>query len=422
MATIIGAGQRYDRIIGVGGITTSIDGYVWSTESEITVPFPARTRAQGVAANGAGNVFVAISDSGYAAYSEDLATWSNVRLQNGNFTALGISWGDNGGSRPLFAIAGSQIYNDENVLAGEYDLGAQVAQVLINESGNDYPWEEAFTHPESGSWFHSVKWFDGIVINGTTTSAWVAVGHSNGQPDIWYTEGVTWTYGVSNVTVTVPGAGYSNVTVGFTSGTGQDAIAQAVVSGGGISAIEVINPGSRYDTVPGVVITGSHTAIAEANAEIGPVGPPDPYTWQRVSIAAGYANRPLYDVAAYQGQLYFSGRGMVITTPDLGTPAWTTSPFFTFATSTADFIGLAINPDGHAVAVSSGGLIASTDLVGWTQFSVQGYQFTSVSWFNDHWIVGSYSTLTQYTYWTSTDAVNWIPANNGIQMYGMVSY
>jgi len=422
MATIIGAGQRYDRIIGVGGITTSIDGYVWSNANAITEPFPARMKAQGIAVNGDGNVFVAISDNGYAAYSEDLQAWSNVRLLDSDFTALGISWGNNGGSRPIFAIAGSRIYNDDNVLPGEYADTDQIAQILINETGNDYPWDQAFTHPETGSWFHNVRYFENITINGITTDAWIAVGHANGQPDIWYTENVNWTYGVSNVVVTAGGSLYNYADVSFISATGEDATATATIAFPGfVSSITVDNPGSRYDTVPNVIISGDGVDAA-AVANIAPIGPPDPYTWQRVSVPDAFADRTLYDVQLYAGKLYFSGRGMVIYTDDIVNGDWNTSRFITTERSKPDFVQLAINPDGHAVAVSSGGLIYSKDLEGWTLHSELGYQFTSIAWFNDHWIAGAYSLLTQHTYFTSTDGTNWVARNNGIQMYGMVSY
>ena len=59
MTTVIGAGQRYDRIIGVGGITVSTDGYLWSDQSQITQPFPQRMRAQGITVNGDNDVWVA---------------------------------------------------------------------------------------------------------------------------------------------------------------------------------------------------------------------------------------------------------------------------------------------------------------------------------------------------------------------------
>jgi hypothetical protein len=386
MSILIGAGQRYDRVIGVSGITVSADGYLWSSESEITQPFPPNMRAQGITSNSTGNVYVAISDSGWCANSADLSTWAAGRMLDGNFSPLGVSWSVNGsGARPIFAAAGSRIYNDDNTLPGEYDLGDQVAQILINETGSIYTWDQAFTHPYANSWFHNVRYFTGIMVNGISTSVWVAVGHVNGQPDIWYTENVNW-----------------------------------------------------------VIATGA----------------PDPNTWVQVSIPSSFVNRPLYDVAEYSGTLYFSGRGMVINTADLGEPVWNTSSFFNsvsvlitqpdsmlvgtpvnintnaelgtnFSLATQspisnnnvnnqlDFLCIASNPDGHLAAASSGELIITKDRVGWTTFSVPGYFFRSVIWFNDHWVAGAYSTLTQYTYWTSTDGVTWLPWNNGVQMYSM---
>lgn len=434
MATIIGAGQRYDRIIGVGGVTTSIDGFVWSSQQRITQPFPAGMRAQGIATNGDGSVFVAVSDNGWAAYSEDLLGWDAVRLLDSSYTALGVSWSDNGGSRPLFAIAGSTHYDENSQLVGEYSAGDQVATILINETGDRYPWEQAFTHPQTNSWFNAVRWFPSIMINGMQTGAWVAVGQSHGQPDIWYTEGITWTYGVSSVSVTDGGSGYSYADVSFANGGGQDATATAEITGGVITAITVITPGSRYDVVPDVIISGDGMG-ATASAATAPIGPPDPYTWQPVTLPAAYANRPLYDVAYHQGRLYFSGRGMIISTADMLQGTWETSRFITTNRSTADFLQLAINPDGHAVAVSSGGIIYSRDLISWTLYGSgsssasttvfgsslpeQGYQFASVVWFNDHWIVGAYSLLTQFTYFTSSDGTIWTARNNAVQMYSM---
>ena len=385
MSILIGAGQRYDRIIGVSGVTVSTDGYLWSSEPEITQPFPSFMKAQGITANGTGNVFVSISDSGWSACSTDLKTWTAARMLDANFSPLGVSWSRNGsGARPIFAAAGSRIYNDHNTLPGEYELNDQVAQILINESGNPYNWDQAFTHPYARSWFHNVRYFTGIMVNGISTDVWVAVGHVAGQPDIWYSENVNW------------------------------------VGGGSV---------------------------------------PDTTTWIQVNIPSSFVNRPLYDVAEYQGTLYFSGRGVIINTSDLGQPEWNTSPFFSGVSDLIanpssmlvgtpvdantniqlgtnfslfmempahakpsnqfDLMSIAANPDGHMVAASSGQLISTKDRVGWTSFVAQGYFFRSVIWFNDHWIAGAYSTLTQYTYWTSTDGMTWLPWNNGVQMYGM---
>lgn len=422
MATIIGAGQRYDRIIGVGGVTVSSDGYLWSSESTITEPFPPRMKAQGVAINGGANAFVAISDNGYAAYSTDLQSWSNVRLLDADYSALGVSWGDNGGTRPIFAIAGTRKYNDDNILPGEYADNDQIAQILINETGQTTDWEQAFTHPESSSFFYNVKWFSNVLVNGVSTSVWIAVGQTNGQPDAWYTESVNWTYGVYNVTVTSNGSAYNNAAVAFTSPTGVDAEAEAIIDfAGTISAITVTNPGSRYDTIPNVIITGDGFG-ATAVATIAANGPPDPYTWQRMTMDDAFVDRPIYDVVQYDGTLYFSGRGMIVSCTDLGNPDWATSDFLTSSDARQDYVSLAVNPSGHLVATSSGSIAYSRDRVQWDQFTSKGYFFRSAAWFNDHWIVGCYSNLTQYTYFTSSDTINWRPRNNLVQMYGMASY
>ena len=393
MSILIGAGQRYDRIIGVGGITWSADGYLWSDQQAISQPFPAATKAQGIAADQYGTVFVAISDSGLSASSNDLSSWQCGKILDGNFTPLGISWGLNGsGARPVFAAAGSRIYNDDNTLPGEYELNDQVAQILINESGSIYTWDQAFTHPYPNSWFHNVRYFTGVMVNGISTNVWVAVGHVNGQPDIWYSEDINWD-----------------------------------------------------------IITGA----------------PDTATWQQVSIPGAFVNRPLYDVAYSNGRLYFSGRGVVINTDDLGDPTWDSSPFLSgvsqrinpnsssvlgpyvgsttnilfgtnFSSTTniilsstenvimggrasnqADMVSIASNPDGHLAAASSGAVYYSKDGLGWNAFSVPGYFFRSVIWFQDHWVAGAYSSLTQHTYWTSTNGTDWLPWNNGVQMYGL---
>jgi len=342
-------------------------------------------RAQAVAGNGSGTVFVVTSDSGWVAQSSDLQTWTAGPVLDGNFTPLGVSWSPNGsGSRPVFAMAGSRVYNDDNTLPGEYMLNDQVAQILINESGSVLSWDQAFTHPYANSWFHNVRYFTDVLVNGISTAVWVAVGHVSGQPDIWYSENINW------------------------------------ISGGQV---------------------------------------PDTSSWIQVTVPSGLVNRPLYDVTASAGTLYFSGRGVIINTTDLGTPVWNVSAFFSGITtlinptgsmllgtswnsstnvllgtnftadpgppaSTAavsnqwDLISLASNSEGQLVAVSSGNIVFSNDRVGWITTQIQGYYFRSVIWYRDHWIAGAYSDLTQWTYWTSTDGTTWLPWNNGLQIYG----
>lgn len=422
MATILGAGQRYDRIIGVGGITSSQDGYVWSNQSQITEPFPPRMKAQGIAANGDGNAFVAISDNGYAAFSTDLSSWSNVRLLDADYSPLSVTWGNNGGTRPVFAVAGTRKYNDDNVLPGEYENNDQIAEILINETGQDDDWKQAFTHPETGSFFYNVKYFSNVLIGGIYTDAWIAVGQCNQQPDMWYTQQIEWTYGVESVDVLSGGSLYNYASVAFDSPTGQDASAYPVLDlGGGIDYITVVNPGSRYDSPPDVIITGDGNG-AVATANIGAVGPPDPYTWQRISLPDSFANRPVYDLCQYEGNLYVSGRGMVVHTNDIVDGEWLADVFIDTTARKPDYVAIGVNPRGQMVATSSMDILWSLDRVEWRTYTNQGYFFRSVAWFNDHWIVGAYSNLTQYTYFTSATTHTWRARNNLVQIYGTCIY
>lgn len=422
MATIIGAGQIYDRIIGVGGITTSADGYAWSSQSQITEPFPPGMRAQGVASNLDGNAFVAISDNGYAAFSTDLSTWSNVRLLDADFSPLSVAWGNNGGARPVFAAAGTRKYNDDNVLPGEYEDNDQIAEILINETGQTDDWKQAFTHPRTSSFFYGIKFFSNVLIGGVYTDAWISVGQCNQEPEIWYTPQVEWTYGVSNVTVSNGGSSYSSASIGFSSPMGQDATAYATIGGGGdVESITVISPGSRYDTPPTVVITGDGVDAA-ATAAVAPIGPPDPYTWQRIPVPDAFAGRPVYDLCQYGNRLWFSGRGMIISTDDPIDGGWQAEVFTDSPARLPDYVSIAVNPAGQMVATSSFDILWSTDRVEWHRHFEPGYYFRSVAWFNDHWIVGAYSNLTQYTYFTSTDTSSWRARNNLVQMYGMWTY
>lgn len=422
MATILGAGQRYDRIISVGGITRSADGYVWSDQAGITEPFPPRMKAQGIAANGDGNAFVAISDGGYAAFSTDLETWSNVRLLDADYSPLGVFWGRNGGSRPVFAVAGSRKYNDDNVLPGEYENNDQIAEILINETGQTDDWKQAFTHPNPSSFFYNVRYFSNVLIDGVYTDAWVAVGQCNQQPEIWYTPQIEWTYGVSNVYITSGGTSYTYASVGFSSPEGQDASAYATVGmSGSVESITVLTPGSRYDTPPDVVITGDGVD-ASAVASVASIGPPDPYTWKRVTLPDAFADRPLYDLCQYGGRLWFCGRGMVVDTDDMVAGDWHVAVFVDTSSPKPDYVAMSVNPAGHMVAASSQHILWSTDQVEWYSYSNIGYFFRSVAWFNDHWIVGAYSNLTQYTYFTSTDTTTWRARNNLVQMYGTWVY
>ncbi len=100
------------------------------------------------------------------------------------------------------------------------------------------------------------------------------------QPRILIAPGFTHTRvsgGITAVTVTTPGSGYTSApAVSFTGGGGTGATAQAVLGTGADSgkvvAVQVTNPGSGYTTAPSVAFTGGGGTLAAATASFGIVG------------------------------------------------------------------------------------------------------------------------------------------------------
>ena len=78
---------------------------------------------------------------------------------------------------------------------------------------------------------------------------------------------------VTSITVTSQGSGYTSVpTVSFTSGSGIDAAATAVLgsgtTAGKVVRINITNPGTGYQVAPSVNITGGGGSNAAATASI----------------------------------------------------------------------------------------------------------------------------------------------------------
>lgn len=140
------------------------------------------------------------------------------------------------------------------------------------------------------------------------------------------------------------------------------------------------------------------------------------YNWVPVSIPSVFNGRALFDITYVNEMYYVSAYGAVLSTPSLVTPIWQGTNFIPSGYASSDFTRIASNPAGHIVAVSSGMIFYSLDGVEWKSFLQPGYQFCSVIWYNDHWIVGTYGLMTKYTYFTSSDTVTWTGANNTLQM------
>jgi hypothetical protein len=141
------------------------------------------------------------------------------------------------------------------------------------------------------------------------------------------------------------------------------------------------------------------------------------FTWDPVTLPALFNGISLFDITQANGLFYITAYSVIVYTPSLVNPVWNATDFITTAVAKPDFKKIASNPDGEMVAVSSGTIYFSSTGGAWIPHTEPGYQFTSVIWFNNHWIVGCYSLLTQYTYFTSPDGKKWTGQNNNMHMY-----
>jgi hypothetical protein len=137
-------------------------------------------------------------------------------------------------------------------------------------------------------------------------------------------------------------------------------------------------------------------------------------TFTEIFIPATF-NYPFWDVEYDESNhlWYFATNGKIAVANSLLNPQWTNSSTLDYNSPT---IKLKLNPTGQMCAITKDSIWYSANLESWQQFSAAGYQWRSIEWFDNKWIAGAESTLTQYTFFTSVDGINWIPDNNGIQM------
>lgn len=81
--------------------------------------------------------------------------------------------------------------------------------------------------------------------------------------------------GVTGITVTAQGSGYTSApTVAFTGGGGTGAAGTAIVAGGKVTGIEITDPGSGYTSAPSISFTGGAGSGATATASVGTLANP----------------------------------------------------------------------------------------------------------------------------------------------------
>lgn len=138
-------------------------------------------------------------------------------------------------------------------------------------------------------------------------------------------------------------------------------------------------------------------------------------TWTEISIDPDLDD-PFFDIEYNSDtrEWYFSTGGMIAIASNLISPTWTGTEIFS-----ADYkpvTKIKLNPQKEIVALNGNTLYFSSNLINWIPFTETGYQWRSVEWFDNQWLVGAESLMTQYTFWTSQDGLTWVPDNNQIQM------
>jgi hypothetical protein len=167
-------------------------------------------------------------------------------------------------------------------------------------------------------------------------------------------------------------------------------------------------------------INAMWVAVGQSNNTPLVIYSTDAVNWAVLDVPDEFNDFIFYDVDYFNNYYYFSSNSYIVNNLNLST-TWGASAKLESDYSNTNFTKIGINSNGQAVAVSSGAIYSSTDLTTWNKFQYPGYAFISVAYFNNNWLVGSYSTLNQFTLFTSTNGIAWSASNNGVQTIEFVS-
>lgn len=169
------------------------------------------------------------------------------------------------------AASGLEVVKIGNVTAYG-DFGKQ-ANDIVTTNLDSVAAEKLAGLPDNGDMSLSInvdptsnahKLLEGLA--GTAARRNFLIGYSDG------TAAPTFTKGVSAVTVTAAGTGYTSApAVAFSGGSGTGAAAYATVSGGLVTGIFVTAAGTGYTAAPTVALTGGGGTGAAATAALVPV-------------------------------------------------------------------------------------------------------------------------------------------------------
>lgn len=367
-----------------------------------------------------------VSDSGYISSSYDGNVWSDGSIIDGNFSPNAIGQGvDASGLTNTIIVVGSQKYAVTEVSHNQGDEVAQIfissnsiGNISVDDAGFADSWVMVYAEDSSNSRYNGVRRITPPEITITTYPGIPGINFSNVTVNISPNND-----GLLGLVELVSSGTIDNVgTVTFSN------IADTVFDITMVDITEttwtfIFEGSATYSTTDLVTFTYTHPSIwvvcgESNNNPVMHYSLDDGESWDTTSIPSLFDGRALFDITYANNQFYVSAYGVILYSYSIINPTWNATNFVTSKYGSPNFRQIAVNPSGHVVSVASGLIYATLDGAAWTSHYEPGYQFTCVIWYIDHWVVGVSSLLTNYTYFTSTDTINWIGQNNNIQMYG----
>lgn len=134
----------------------------------------------------------------------------------------------------------------------------------------------------------------------------------NGSPTVAAIDAVnavrtrSWSKGIKKIVVNAQGAGYSAATtsVNITGGGGIGASAVAIVTSGRITAVEIVNVGDGYTSVPNLTIIGAGSGAAAVVTEVST------FADAQLSSAATATKDAFFEAIVKERSLEFGGEGI----------------------------------------------------------------------------------------------------------------
>lgn len=393
------------------GVTTELLGVGWSPGIEM---FVAVGSAGTVIRSPIYSAITAVSDDGYVSSSYDGSLWYNGSIIDGNLGPRAVRWGVNSvGNNSTYILVGSQKYATNEASHAEFD---EVAQIFTSPEGFEDSWTMVYAEDSTDSRYHGVRRISPLPASDSanpTQPGYVVNTVIIDQASNPYLSGLV------SLIQTRTGVGTYNVVFDSEPGVSYDIVA---VTDDGIVWTFTFSGSASFSTSNTATFSWEYPdawvvcGVADGNPVLL-YSLDDGATWDRVSLPSAFNGRALFDIVYANDQFYISAYGVVLYASSLINPVWDATDFVTASYASPDFTQIAANPSGHVVAVASGLIYYTTDGASWNRFEYPGYQFTSVVWYIDHWVVGVRSLMTTYTYFTSTDTKTWVGQNNGIQMY-----